>query len=69
MEKDFNKEMEAIRAAIRTTGMDPYEQLYGYVTEGKPEYITRTDNARERIQKLNRNKVREYVEKIQRKTK
>jgi len=64
VEREFLEEMEDICAAIRKAGMEPYEQLYGYISKGKAEYITRTDNARERIQALNRDMVCEYVKRI-----
>jgi uncharacterized protein (UPF0297 family) len=38
--------------------------LYGYVLNGKPEYITRNGNAREKIKTLNWLKLKEYVEQM-----
>lgn len=64
MEREFLDEMEEICAAIRKSGMDPYDQMYGYISTGKAEYITRIDNARERIQALNWDMVRKYVKRI-----
>ena len=65
MERIFLEEMEDICAAIRKSGMEPYDQLYGYISKGKVEYITRIDNARERIQVLNWDMVRNYVKKME----
>lgn len=62
MATEFEKEMKEIVAAIRDAGYEPYDQLYGYVTKGKEEYITRNGNAREKIKKLNWLKVKQYVE-------
>ena len=62
----FIAAMESIVSSIEKTGMDPYSQLYGYLTTGKEEYITRTDNARELIKTLNRQQVYEYVKKMKR---
>ena len=62
MATEFEKEMKDIVAAIRDAGYEPYDQLYGYVTKGKEEYITRNGNAREKIKKLNWLKVKQYVE-------
>ena len=64
MEREFLEEMEDICAAIRKSGMEPYDQLCGYIFKGKAEYITRIDNARERIQALNWDMVRKYVERL-----
>lgn len=65
MERDFLEEMEDICAAIHKSGMEPYDQLYGYISKGKAEYITRIDNARERIQALNWDMVRKYVKRME----
>ena len=35
----FIAAMESIVSSIEEKGMDPYEQLYGYLTTGKEEYI------------------------------
>lgn len=56
--------MESIVASIEKTGMDPYAQLYGYLTTGKIEYITRTGNARTLIKTLNWQQVYDYTNKI-----
>ncbi len=38
-----------IADSTKETGLDPYEQLYGYATTGNELYITRHKGARERI--------------------
>ena len=65
MDKKQIEELKAICNAIRRGGLEPYDQLYGYVTSGKTEYITRTDNARERIQRLDSALVREYLRRME----
>lgn len=65
MDKKQTGELDAICAAIRRGGLEPYDQLYGYVTSGKAEYITRTDNARERIQHLDAALIREYMRRME----
>ena len=60
----FISAMESIVASIEKTGMDPYAQLYGYLTTGKTEYITRTGNARALIKTLNWQQVYDYTNKI-----
>jgi len=57
--------MEEIIASIKEAGYEPYDQLYGYITTGKDEYITRNGNAREKIKQLNWLAVKEYVEKME----
>ena len=65
-DEKFIAAMESIVSSIEKTGMDPYSQLYGYLTTGKEEYITRTDNARELIKTLNWQQVYDYVKKMKR---
>ena len=64
-DKKFIATMESIVSSIEEKGMDPYDQLYGYLTTGKEEYITRTGNARELIKKLNRQRVWDYVKEME----
>lgn len=61
----FEVTMEEIVRAIAEAGYDPYDQLYGYVTKGKEEFITRNGKAREKIKQLNWLEVKEYVEKME----
>lgn len=62
----FIATMESIVSSIEEKGMDPYAQLYGYLTTGKEEYITRTGNARELIKTLDWSQVYGYVKKMKR---
>ena len=64
----FIAAMESIVSSIEKTGMDPYSQLYGYLTTGKEEQITRTGNARELIKTLEWEQVWEYVKQIKKKS-
>ena len=61
----FEVTMEEIVRAIAEAGYDPYDQIYGYVTKGKEEFITRNGNAREKIKQLNWLEVKEYMEKME----
>ena len=60
----FIAAMESIVSSIEKTGMDPYDQLYGYLTTGNDMYITRTGNARALIKILEWEQVWEYVKKM-----
>ena len=57
--------MEEIVRAIAEAGYKPYDQLFGYVSTGKEEFITRNGNAREKVKTLNWLAVKEYVEKME----
>lgn len=63
-DKNFIATMESIVSSIEKSGMDPYAQLYGYLTKGKDEYITRNGNARELIKTLNWQQVYDYMTKM-----
>ena len=60
----FITTMESIVSSIEQTVMDPYAQLYGYLTRGKDEYITRTGNSRALIKTLDRQQVWNYVQQM-----
>ena len=49
MGAEFQATMEEIITSIKEAGYEPYDQLYGYITTGKEEYITRAGDAREKI--------------------
>ena len=58
----FRTTIESIVSSIEATGMDPYAQLYGYLTTGNLQCITRTGNARALIKTLNWKQLWDYVE-------
>ena len=64
MDTELQAIMEEIIASIKAAGYEPYDQLYGYVTKGKEEYITRYGGAREKIKKLNWLQLKKYVEQM-----
>ena len=61
----FEVRMKEIIQSISDAGFDPFSQLYGYLTTGKEEYITRTGNARELIKTLNWQQVWDYVKEME----
>lgn len=63
---NFEVRMKEIIQSISDAGFDPFSQLYGYLTTGKEEYITRTGNARELIKTLNWKQVYDYINKMKR---
>ena len=65
---NFEVRMKEIIQSISDAGFDPFSQLYGYLTTGKEEYITRTGNARELIKKLNWQRVWDYVKEMEKST-
>ena len=62
---NFEVRMKEIIQSISDAGFDPFSQLYGYITTGKEEYITRTGNARELIKTLNWQQVWDYVKEME----
>ena len=65
VEPNFEVRMKEIIQSISDAGFDPFSQLYGYLTTGKEEYITRTGNARELIKTLNWQRVWDYVKEME----
>lgn len=61
---EFNKTMGIIVSALVERGYDPYAQLYGYLQENNPMYITQHSNARELIQTLEKNLIKQYIVKM-----
>ena len=64
-ERQFEATMELIVAALKERGYDPYAQLYGYIKENEPTYITRHNNARSLIKTLDIERVRRYVMRME----
>lgn len=60
-ENQFNEAMQQIVDALKKRGYNPYEQLTGYVKENNPTYITRHNGARDRIQTLDFDRVKQFV--------
>lgn len=61
---EFDAVMEIIVSALKEKGYDPYAQLYGYLQEDNPRYITQHRDARELIQSLDKRQIKEYVAKM-----
>ena len=65
MEKtEFVAAMEHIINALKERDYDPYSQLYGYITEKEPTYITSHNGARSLIQTLDFDMVSQYVQQM-----
>ena len=58
---EFNTSMEIIMSALHEKGYDPYAQIYGYLQEGNPMYITQHRDARDLIQNLDKKRLRQYI--------
>lgn len=56
--------MEIIVEALKERGYDPYAQLYGYLKEDNPMYITQYRNARGLIQTLEKYRVEQFLSRI-----
>ena len=63
-EKLFNETMKQIVYALKERGYNPYEQLTGYVVENNPAYITKHNGARDLIQTLEFERVKQFVAKM-----
>lgn len=65
-DRQFKAAMDSIVAALKERGYDPYAQLYGYITEIEPTYVTSHNGARALIQTLDFDMVKQYVQEMKR---
>ena len=63
-DKQFIEAMELIVSALKERGYDPYLQLYGYLKENEPMYITSYNGAREMIQQLSYGDINLYMKRV-----
>jgi len=62
MDKEYvNQIMDEVVSALREAGYDPYNQLTGYLQTGDLAYITRKNDARDKIRVLDQDMVRSYI--------
>lgn len=61
-EKQFELIMQKIIAGIEKAGYDPYAQLTGYLATGNTAFITRTDGARDLIELLSSEQIKQYID-------
>lgn len=60
-DKNFEKVMEEIIDALMQAGYDPYKQIYDYIQTGELQYITRCNDARNKIATLNTSEIWQYI--------
>lgn len=60
-EKEFEKAMDIIAAAISDAGYNVQEQLTGFLLTGDPAYITRRNDARTLIKGVDQEQLRRYI--------
>ena len=58
---EFNTILDEVVSSLEEKGYEPYKQIYGYVQTGNETYITRHDNAREKIKLLDNSKLKAIV--------
>ena len=61
MDKELIRTLDEIAASIREAGLEPYDQITGFLRTGNERYITRTGNAREKIQEIDRVSLKQYA--------
>ena len=59
---NFIEAMELIVSALKERKYDPYWQIYGYLQENNPTYITSHKGARELIKALDKKAIKDYIE-------
>ena len=62
-DKEFYDTLQEIIIALKAKGYySPYEQILGYLKTGVDTYITRHNDARNKIKSLDKIKLKEYIE-------
>lgn len=57
----FDAAIKTVISALQTAGYDPYMQLLGYVKTGESAYITRQGGARELVEHLGVNRIKDFL--------
>ena len=63
-DKEFEKAMDIIAAAISDAGYNVREQLTGFLLTGDPTYITRRNDARTLIKSVDQEQLRRYINEL-----
>lgn len=58
------RQLYEIANSIKKAGYDPYKQIYGYWKTGQILYVTRTDDARNKIKSIPMDSVYEFLNLI-----
>ena len=61
-DEEFYDRLQEIIISLKTKGYSPYEQILGYLKTGLDTYITRYNDARNKIKSLDKTKLKEYIE-------
>lgn len=62
-DKEFYDNLQDIIMALKSMGYSPYDQILGYLKTDLDTYITRYNDARNKIKYLDKEKLKEYIEK------
>lgn len=65
-DKEFEKAMDIIDAAISDAGYNVREQLTGFLLTGDLTYITRRNDARTLIKSVDQEQLRRYIKQLPR---
>ena len=63
-DKEFEKAMDIITAAISDAEYNVREQLTGFLLTGDPTYITRRTEARTLIKSVDQEQLRRYINEL-----
>ena len=61
-EPSFEEQIARVCRALEAAGYDPINQLYGFVSTGNPSYVTRQDGARQIVVRLDKDRLKTYVD-------
>ena len=63
-EVEMKQILTTVYDALKEKGYEPYEQLYGYIKNNEPSYITRHNGARDLIITFNKKQIQQYIEEM-----
>ena len=61
LENEFMAAMSEVYMALQEAGLEPFDQLTGYVRTGNDQYITRRHNARKIVTEMDPEMIKQYL--------
>ena len=61
--EEFEKTLSEIIESLKEKGYNPYEQIRAYARTGDESFITRHNDAREKIKNLDKEQIIDYLKK------
>ena len=63
LDNEFMAAMSEVYMALQEAGLEPFDQLTGYVRTGNDQYITRRHNARKIVTEMDPELIKQYLKR------